>query len=303
MKKWITAVVMMVLAAGLLAAQYQGKVEVRVVDESGKPLEKAEVSLVSQKSAAIRYDHDTDKDGRFIQVGLMPGNYMINVKKAGFAPVSKEIRVSIAGEEKYEVVLKTAEAAELKTLSAADRLFLKGNGLYAAGKYAEAAAAYEEAVAANPSNWAYFLNLGLAYKKMDRLADAERAFRKAVELNAESFSANKELGEALARLGRPDEAGPYYEKAATLNPEDPDIHYNLGLLLNSGGNPERAFAEFAKAAELRPDFAEAYYEMGTILIGQNKVPEAVASLEKFLKLAPEHEKAAIARQLLEYLKK
>ena len=43
--------------------------------------------------------------------------------------------------------------------------------------------------------------------------------------------------------------------------------------------------------------------MGTILIGQNKVPEARASLEKFLALAPGHEKAAIAKQLLEYLKK
>jgi tetratricopeptide (TPR) repeat protein len=303
MKRFALAFALTALAAGFLAAQYQGKVEVRVVDESGKPLEKAEVSIVSQKSAAIRYDHATDKEGRFIQVGLTPGNYMINVKKAGFAPVSKEIRVSIAGEDKYEVTLRAAEAAEMKSLSAADRLFLKGNGLYAAQKYAEAAAAYEEAVANSQSNWAYFLNLGLAYKKLDRPADAERAFRKAVELNAESFSANKELGEVLAKLGRPDEAGPFYEKAAALNPEDPDIHYNLGLLLNAGGNPEKAFDEFTKAVELRPDFAEAYYEMGTILIGRNKVAEAVASLEKFLKLAPDHEKAAIARQLLEYLKK
>jgi len=43
--------------------------------------------------------------------------------------------------------------------------------------------------------------------------------------------------------------------------------------------------------------------MGTILIGQNKAPEAIASLERFLALAPEHEKAGIARQLLEFLKK
>jgi len=43
--------------------------------------------------------------------------------------------------------------------------------------------------------------------------------------------------------------------------------------------------------------------MGTILIGQNKAPEAKANLEKFLALAPDHEKAAIAKQLLEFLKK
>jgi GNAT superfamily N-acetyltransferase len=43
--------------------------------------------------------------------------------------------------------------------------------------------------------------------------------------------------------------------------------------------------------------------MGTILISQNKVAEAKASLEKFVALAPDHEKAGIAKQLLEYLKK
>ena len=55
--------------------------------------------------------------------------------------------------------------------------------------------------------------------------------------------------------------------------------------------------------ELKPDFADAYYQMATILISQNKVPEAKTALEKFLALAPEHEKAGIARQLLEFLKK
>jgi len=43
--------------------------------------------------------------------------------------------------------------------------------------------------------------------------------------------------------------------------------------------------------------------MGTILIGQNKAAEAISALEKFLAIAPEHEKAGIAKQLLEFLKK
>ena len=56
-------------------------------------------------------------------------------------------------------------------------------------------------------------------------------------------------------------------------------------------------------AELKPDYIDAYYQIGTIAIGQNKIPEAVAALEKFLSLAPDHEKAPVAKQLLEYLKK
>ncbi|MEN6312121.1 MAG: tetratricopeptide repeat protein, partial [Acidobacteriota bacterium] len=95
---------------------------------------------------------------------------------------------------------------------------------------------------------------------------------------------------------------PFYEKFVSLSPDDADGHYNLGLCLTGTGEPEPALAQFQKTVELKPDYAEAYYEIGTLMIGQNKVPEAVANLEKFLQLAPAHPKAAVAKQLLEYLK-
>jgi len=216
-------------------AQYQSRIKGRVLDPSGNPVDKAEVTLVSQRTSSIRYESKTDKEGRFVQVGLMPGYYMLSVKKTGFAPGSKEIKVGIAGEESVEIALKTVEAEAEKTYSAADKSFLKGNKLYAEQKYAEAVAAYEGAVGLDPGSWAYRLNLGLSLKKAGQL--------------------------------------------------------------------EAALPRFQRAVELKPDYAEAYYQMGTILVGQNKVAEACASLEKFLALAPGHEKAGIAKQLLEFLKK
>jgi tetratricopeptide (TPR) repeat protein len=284
-------------------AQYQGRIKGRVLDPSGNPVDKAEVTLVSQRTSSIRYESKTDKEGRFVQVGLMPGYYMLSVKKTGFAPGSKEIKVGIAGEESVEIALKTVEAEAEKTYSAADKSFLKGNKLYAEQKFAEAVAAYEEAVVLGPGNWGYRLNLGLSQKKAGQPEAALAAFRKAVELNPESYSANKETGEALAITKQFAEARPFYEKAVALSPDDPDGQYNLGVCLVNVGESEAALPRFQKAVELKPDYAEAYYQMGTILIGQNKAAEACASLEKFLALAPGHEKAGIAKQLLEFLKK
>ncbi len=283
--------------------QYQGKILGRVVDSGGNPVEKAEVTIVSQKTSTIRYEIKTGREGRFVQVGMMPGYYILSVKKSGFAPGSKEIYVGVAGEEIVEMMLMSAEAAAEKSYSAADRAFLSGNTLYAEQKFPEAAAAYHDAIGLDPSNWAYRLNLGLALKKSNQLDEALAAFRKAVELNPESYSANKETGEALARSGNFADAKPYYEKAAGLSPDDPDAQYNLGACQVNLGESEAALPRFEKAVELKPDYADAYYQMATILISQNKVPEAKASLEKFLALAPDHEKAGIARQLLEYLKK
>ncbi len=284
-------------------AQFQGRISGRVLDPSGNPVEKADVTIVSQKTSTVHYDLKTSKDGKFLQIGLMPGYYLLTIKKAGFATGSKEIKVGVASEEAVELTLKSIEAEAAKTYSAADKAFLNGNKLYAEQKYTEAAAAYGEAIGLDPANWAYRLNFGLAQKKADKPEEALAAFRKAAELNPESYSANKETGEALAKAKQFAEAKLFYEKAATLSPDDPDAQYNLGVCLINTGESEAALPRFEKAVELKPDYAEAYYQIGTILISQNKVDEARTSLEKFVALAPDHEKAGIARQLLEFLKK
>jgi len=304
--KHLSAILVVLIVLGLAApawSQYQSRVVGRVLDPAGKPIEKAEVSIVSPRSATVRYDVKTDRDGKFAQIGITPGYYLLTVKKAGFTPASREIHLTVAAESAFDVTLQPAAAEAERTYSAADKAFLKANKLLAEQKYPEAAAAYDVAIGLNAANWAYYLNLGLAQKKAGKSDETLAAFRKAVELSPDSYSANKETGEALARAGQFAEAKPFYEKAAELSPTDPDGQYNLGACLINLGEQEAALARFEKTVELKPDYADAYYQMGTLLVGQNKVPEARAALEKFLSLAPDHEKAGIARQLLDYLKK
>lgn len=298
------------IAAGIVLAvsvaswpQVQGKLMGVVRDGQGNPLEKASVHVVSTRTTSVAYNLTTNKEGRFLQVGIQPGYFQVTVKKDGYMPRTTEARVSLAGETNLEFKLDTADEIALRSISAADKVFLKGNQLYGEQKYAEAAAAYQEAVGMSQTNWGYFLNLGLAYKKLDNKDEALAAFRKAVELSPETYSANKELGEALAKGSAFDEAKNYYQKAVDLSPDDPDAHFNLGACLTNTGEQDAALEHFLKTAALKPDYADAYYQMGTIYIGKNMVPEAVQSLEKFLELAPGHEKAPLAKQLLQYLKK
>jgi tetratricopeptide (TPR) repeat protein len=302
-KRSLIIAVCFILTLPAVWAQTKGRIEGRVLDGAGQPLEKAAVTVVSQKTSSIHYELTTDTQGGFMQIGLPPGNYVVSAKKDGFAPSAKEIHVSIAETTAVDFSLKTVETALEKTLSRADALFLRGNKFYAEQKYAEAADSYEEAIKLDVGNWRYFLNLGLARKKMNRAEEGLAAFLKAVELNPESYSANKEAGESLAKTGRFSEAKPLYEKAAALSPGDADAPYNLGVCLINLGESEAALPRFQKAVELNPDHADAYYQLGTILIGQNRAADAVVALEKFLALAPGHEKAGLAKQLLEFLKK
>ena len=294
---------LLVLLAALGWGQYQGRIEGKVTDAAGSPLDKVEVSIVSSKLGSQKFDLKTDREGRFTQIGLSPGFYMVNFKAEGFTPRSVEVKVSIAESTAMEVNLELAGAEALRAMSESDKLFLQGNKLYAGNKFAEAAVSYEEAIKLSPAQWAYYFNLGLTYKKMEKGEEARAAFAKALELNPGSYSAGKELAESLAKAGNYEEAKALYRKALEISADEPDVFYNLGLCQVSTGEGEAALDSFAKCIALKPDYADAYYQLGTIYIGQNKVKEAVENLEKFLALAPGHEKAGVAKQLLDYLKK
>jgi len=281
----------------------QGRIEGIVTDSAGNPLEKVKVAIISVKASTRKFELTTNKEGKFIQVGLWPGYYQVTFKKSGYMPKSQEVRVRIAEPTKLEINLEKAEEFVERNVSKADKLFLKGNKLYEEKKYEEAVSSYKDAIELSSTQWGYYLNLGLAYKKLDKKEEALAAFQKAAELNPESYSSNKELGEISAKSENYEEAKKYYQEATELSPDDPDAFYNLGVCLTNLGESEGALASFLKSVELKDDYADAYYQIGTIYIGQNKLNEAVENLEKFLELSPEHEKANIAKQLLEYLKK
>ncbi|NIM59521.1 MAG: tetratricopeptide repeat protein [Candidatus Aminicenantes bacterium] len=281
----------------------QGKIEGTVTDSNGNPLEKVLITITSLKASEGHINIKTDKKGKFVQVGLWPGRYQVSLKKSGYTPVSYEVRVRIAEATKLVVKMVKAEEAIERSLSQADRLFLKGYKLYEQGKYEEAASAYEEATKLSSTQWGYFFNLGLAYKKLNKTEEAMASFRKAVELNPDSFSSNKELGEVLGKGGNYEEARKHFQRAIEISSDEPGAFYNLGVCLMNLGESVEALSAFLNAVEIKEDYVEAYYQIGTIYIGQNRTEEAVMNLEKFLELAPEHEKAPIAKQLLDYLKK
>jgi tetratricopeptide (TPR) repeat protein len=280
-----------------------GKIIGFVKDKAGNPQEDVTVIIASVKSSAKKIEVKTNAEGKFSQVGLWPDYYHVTFKKSGYMPVSREIRVRIAAPTEMEIILDKAQDMMERNLSAADKLFLRGNKLYVEQKYDEAVQAYNEALELSQSQWGYYFNLGLAYKKSEQKKEAIATFQKALEMNPESYSINKELGQLLALEENYEDAKKHYAKATEISADDPDAFYNLGVCLTNLGDQEGALAAFLKTIEYKEDYADAYYQIGTLYINQNNVGEAIKNLEKFLELAPEHEKATVSKQLLDYLKK
>ncbi len=228
-------------------ASIEGKISGRVIDASGNPVEKVHVTISSIKMPSRKFELKTDKEGKFIQVGLRPDYYQVSLRKASFMPVSTEVRVRIAETFKMEITLEQATAVAERSLSAADKLFVKGNKLSEENKFEDAVEAYEEAIKLSSSNWGYYFNLGRSYKKMEKIDEALKAFQQALDLNPESYSVNKEVGEALGKKGEFESAKKFYQKATDLSPDDPDALYNFGVVQTNLGENEGALRSFLAA--------------------------------------------------------
>jgi Ca-activated chloride channel homolog len=121
----------------------------------------------------------------------------------------------------------------------------KGNRLYRAGEYAEAAAVYEKAVAGGNDSPEIRYNLGTAYLRLGKFEDAEKHLRLALrEMRADVRQrayynlgnryleqARKGGADAQATTQMLDAAVESYKQSLRLEPTDMDAKWNLELAL------------------------------------------------------------------------
>ena len=93
-----------------------------------------------------------------------------------------------------------------------------GMDFHKAGRYAEAVAAYEEALAGRGDYAACWVNLALAQLKRGRPDEAIRAAERAVGLAPQAGQARFQLASALSAKGRWNEAVTEYTRAADTDP-------------------------------------------------------------------------------------
>lgn len=99
-------------------------------------------------------------------------------------------------------------------------------------RYAEAAAALQGMTQAYPDLPGPYLNLAIAYLRLDRAGEAEQPVRRALELKPNDAEAYNLLGLLHRETGNFVEARADYEQALKLDPQFADVHLNLAILLD-----------------------------------------------------------------------
>ena len=138
----------------------------------------------------------------------------------------------------------------------------RGAALAAIGRFEDAIASLDAALAVNPNDEVAWLNRGNALTGLGRLADALQSYNAAIRANPRYEVAWNNKGNTLARLGQFEEALACYNRALTIDAGYTAAWVNKGLALTRLGR----FEEAAQCAERALRLTSAPFDDRTTVI-------------------------------------
>jgi tetratricopeptide (TPR) repeat protein len=292
----IAAALAPILTPRAVSAQ-ETVVEGVVADEEGKPVKDARLTFTDPQRG-LKFVLKSDKNGKFIKVGIPPAEYKVTVENEGFLTLESEARIRFGMRENLEIKLKKPVAVPDK-----DEDMKAGSDLFRAGKYDEAALRFRKVIERYPAQYEGYFNLGLTLIKKGEGEPAIAALEKAAELNPQSVESLFALGECYFAKGESEKAQQSFSRAIALNPESALAHYNLGLVFYKLEKNEEALAAFEKSISLKPENASAHYQAGLAAIRLQNFERALSAFREFLNLEPNAPEAAAVKAMIEELEK
>ena len=162
-----------------------------------------------------------------------------------------------------------------------------GNELFSLDRYAEAEAAYAEALSLDPGNAVFQNNRATALSGLQRHDQAEAGYRKALSLDGGDAFIHRNLGIELTFMGRYAEAEAEYREALRLDPGSAGLHNDLGGALFGLGRYAEAEAAYRQTLELDASDVAACDGLGYALFRLGRWAEAEATYRDALRLNPD----------------
>jgi tetratricopeptide (TPR) repeat protein len=309
MRRLIPVWVALVLAlsfATIAAAQGTGRVEGEILDLNAKPYPDVNVEIKNPGTGQT-YNLKTDKNGRFTQLGLMSGIYVVTLtNEKDHLTYSVQFRVQADQENAFKLNLKDHKAElgpsaeEAKKHEEDSNKFTNMKQHFDAGK-----AAMDDAATLRPQlKTATADQLATVKTKLDTdyqtaITELQQAEQGVPPKDNKSHAVVwSNLGQAYEFAGRYDEAASAFGKAAELQPSGAYYeHLSTNLANAAVAQPAVDAAKLADAgAACEKDAAVAatdpagparcWKNIGIILSNKGHQAEAVPSLQKATQLDP-----------------
>ena len=149
----------------------------------------------------------------------------------------------------------------------------------ATGHYEQAAAKYQLALDADPTDDFVYHHLGQAYEHLGRLQQAEQTYQKAIQLHTKSASEYTWLGALYNREARYSEAVVQFHEAVELDPDNAGNWSRLGGTYFFAGDYPQAELALSKAIALQPS-AASWSNLGETYFLERKFEDAVKAFQQ-----------------------
>ena len=177
--------------------------------------------------------------------------------------------------------------------------------LYKGSKWKEAAAAYESAVAADPTLEGAHFFLANSYDnlyKPSRAGEAENDaymqkaiewYKKAAEKEPNAIYRQRSMQYLVAaygpeKLNQPAEAEPIVKKMIEMDPSDYLNYVELSKIYENAGRYDEAEAQLLKAREVKPKQSEVYAALSAYYNRQGEFDKTIEALNTAASLQPEN---------------
>lgn len=262
----------------------KGRVQGKVVDEQGKPVEGA-IVMMRMAEEMTGPNIKTNKKGEFSVKDIRAGAWTIRVQAEGFAINQFDITVPEKGKaDDLEVKMAVDRTAEqTKELQG---VLAKGDDLFKAGKYGEARAEYEKVLAARPDLLAIHRSIAYTYGREGNHAKALEHLDIALKEDPHNAEILQLAAASALEMAEPDRALGYVGEIEDSSLMDPDVLVNVSItMLQKNFNPaavkvlDRVVARF-------PTAPLPYYLRGMARVRVKDEAGAKEDLQKFIEIAP-----------------
>jgi len=307
--------VLMAMAIVILAAPafaQTGRVQGKVTDEAGKPVDGAKITVSTiPDTGGQKWEATSDKNGNYI-IGTLPksGNYLVKAEKNGVGADEARAAVKLGNFTALNFSLSNkarVSEEDAKKNAAIKKAFDDGVTAANAGNHQAAVDAFTQAATAMPTCSDCYYNIGVSQVQLKNYDAAEAAYKKAIELRPTYPEAYNALASMYTSQKKMDLAAAASAKAAELSAAAPgggsaESMYSAGVgLWNANKFPEAQQA-FEAAIKTDPNFADAHFMLGKAMLNTGKLAEAAAEYQTYLKLAPTGKNAAEAQTTYDALK-
>jgi Tfp pilus assembly protein PilF len=203
-----------------------------------------------------------------------------------------------------EKIVSVADFQEVP--KAARKAYEKGLKLAQDDRMEDAAARFQEAIAAFPEYLHAINKLGEQYMAMNKLSEAQSIFERAIAVNRKFALPHINLGLLFVNRKSYAQAITSLETANGLDDTYPMSHFYLGVALLNNDPPdlERAERELERSLAMGgKNFVAARKYLYNLSLRRSDIVKAAEHLEAYLKDAPNAPDAEEVRQRLAYVKK